>query len=111
MHATAQFYKGLLGDGSMVIVKRMKLNPMFSLQNLPQYLDLISKLRHRHLVSILGHCVVSNQDDVNTTTIIYFVSERVTNGTLRSHLTGKRITSMLYILLTIYLCFPVQRTQ
>lgn len=86
----------------MVIVKRMQLNPKFSVQNLPQYLELISKLRHRHLASMLGHCIISSQDDVNTTTIIYFVSERVTNGTLRSHLTGKRITSMLHILLTIH---------
>ncbi|KAG6492567.1 hypothetical protein ZIOFF_047530 [Zingiber officinale] len=97
-----QFYKGLLGDGSMVIVNRMKLNPKFSLQNLPQYLDLISKIRHRHLANILGHCIVSSQDDANNTTIIYFVSERVTNGTLRSHLTGKRITNMLHFLLTMH---------
>ncbi|XP_074577797.1 putative LRR receptor-like serine/threonine-protein kinase At1g14390 [Curcuma longa] len=90
-----QFYKGLLGDGSMVIVKRMQLNPKFSVQNLPQYLELISKLRHRHLASMLGHCIISSQDDVNTTTIIYFVSERVTNGTLRSHLTEWRKREML----------------
>lgn len=74
----------------MVSIRRFKLNPKVSPENLPQYLDLISKLRHRHLVRVLGHCIVISQDSVNTTTGIYLVSEHVTNGTLRSHLTGTR---------------------
>ncbi|WOL09170.1 putative LRR receptor-like serine/threonine-protein kinase [Canna indica] len=94
--ARGQLYKGGLKDGSLVVVRCLKLNQKFSPQNLPQYLDLISKLRHNHLASILGHCVISSQEDsVNTTTIVYLVYEYVTNGTLRSHLTEWRKREML----------------
>ncbi|KAJ8464849.1 hypothetical protein OPV22_027401 [Ensete ventricosum] len=93
--ARGQFYKGWLQDGSMVTVRRLKLNPRFLPQNLPQYLDLTSKLRHHHLASILGHCINSSQDGVNVTTIVFLVSEYVTNGTLRSHLTEWRKREML----------------
>ncbi|CAL9767308.1 unnamed protein product [Musa acuminata subsp. burmannicoides] len=93
--ARGQFYKGWLQDGSMVTVRRLKLNPRFSPQNLPQYLDLISKFRHHHLASILGHCIDSSQDGVNITTIVFLVSEYITNGTLRSHLTEWRKREML----------------
>ncbi|THU45309.1 hypothetical protein C4D60_Mb02t16480 [Musa balbisiana] len=91
----SNFYKGWLQDGSMVTVRRLKLNPRFLPQNLPHYLDLISKLRHHHLASILGHCNDSSQDGVNITTIVFLVSEYITNGTLRSHLTEWRKREML----------------
>ncbi|WOK96898.1 putative LRR receptor-like serine/threonine-protein kinase [Canna indica] len=93
--ARGQFYKGWLRDGSIVTVRRLKLNQKMSPQNLPQYLDIISKIRHHHLASILGHCIISSQDGVNITTIIYLVSEHFTNGTLRSHLTEWRKREML----------------
>ncbi|RZR76768.1 hypothetical protein BHM03_00001649 [Ensete ventricosum] len=80
-------YKGHLQDGSLTTVRSLRLNQKFSPQSLPQYLDLISKLRHHHLASILGHCIFSSQDGSNTTTMVFLVSEHVTNGTLRSHIT------------------------
>ncbi|XP_064986199.1 probable LRR receptor-like serine/threonine-protein kinase At1g14390 isoform X1 [Musa acuminata AAA Group] len=93
--ARGQFYKGSLQDGSLTTVRRLRLNQKFSPQSLPQYLDLISKLRHHHLASILGHCIFSSQDGSNTTTMVFLVSELVTNGTLRSHITEWRKREML----------------
>ncbi|RRT68124.1 hypothetical protein B296_00038588 [Ensete ventricosum] len=88
-------YKGHLQDGSLTTVRSLRLNQKFSPQSLPQYLDLISKLRHHHLASILGHCIFSSQDGSNTTTMVFLVSEHVTNGTLRSHITEWRKREML----------------
>ena len=72
----------------MVVVRRLKLKPKHPLQSLLKYMDVISKLRHHHLVSILGHCIVGGQDGANTASFVFLVFEHVQNGTLRSHLTG-----------------------
>jgi hypothetical protein len=55
-------------------------------------MEIISKLRHRHLVSIIGHCIVSDQENPNIASSVYLISECVTNGSLRSHLTGMEPT-------------------
>lgn len=52
-------------------------------------METISKFRHRHLVSIIGHCIVSDQENPTIASSVYLISECVTNGSLRSHLTGK----------------------
>ncbi|XP_010915091.1 probable LRR receptor-like serine/threonine-protein kinase At1g14390 isoform X1 [Elaeis guineensis] len=89
------FYKGWLQDGSMVVVRRLKLKPKHPLQSLLKYMDVISKLRHHHLVSILGHCIVGGQDGANTASFVFLVFEHVQNGTLRSHLTEWRKREMM----------------
>lgn len=96
-----QFYKGQLPDGSLIEVRCLKLNPKLLYQNLHQSLELIAKLRHCHLASILGHCITSSQDSVSITTIVHIVSEHVTNGTLRSHLTGNNHVEH-------FACFPTE---
>lgn len=54
-------------------------------------MEIISKLRHRHLVSIIGHCIVEDQENPNIASSLCLLSECVTNGSLRSHLTGNYI--------------------
>ena len=56
-----------------------------------QHMDVLSKLRHRHLVSILGHCIVTYQDHPNTASTVFIVHEHVSvsNGSLRDYLNGK----------------------
>lgn len=91
-----QCYKGWIRDGSAVVVRGMKLKQKISPQSLSQYTDVISKLRHINLVSILGHCIPNGQDHngfVNDT--IFIVAEHVSNGNLRSHLTDWRKREML----------------
>ncbi|KAJ4973082.1 hypothetical protein NE237_006256 [Protea cynaroides] len=86
-----QLYKGWLSDGSLVVVRCLKLKQRHSLQSLMQKMEVISKLRHRHLVGILGHCIVTYQDHPNVSNTVFLVLEFVSNGTLRSHLTdGKK---------------------
>jgi serine/threonine protein kinase len=51
-------------------------------------MEIISKLRHRHLVSIIGHCIVNDEGNPNIASSVYLISESVSNGSLRSHLTG-----------------------
>lgn len=85
-----QLYKGWLRDGSVVLVKCLKLKQKLLPQSLMQHMEVLSKLRHRHLVSILGHCVVTYQDHPNTaSTTVFVVVEHVSNGSLRDYLKGK----------------------
>ncbi|KAI0522515.1 hypothetical protein KFK09_004894 [Dendrobium nobile] len=90
-----QFFKGWLQDGSTVLVRRLKLKQKSSPQNLLRYIDIISKLRHRHLVSILGHCISAGEGNANTPSTVFLVFEYVSNGTLRNHLTEWRKREML----------------
>ncbi|ONK80907.1 uncharacterized protein A4U43_C01F23090 [Asparagus officinalis] len=90
-----QFYKGWLQDGSTVMIRSLKLKQKLSPQSLTQYMDVISKLRHVNLVSILGHCIPSIQDNTSTNDTLFLVYESVSNGTLKSHLTEWRKREML----------------
>ncbi|KAA8529454.1 hypothetical protein F0562_033747 [Nyssa sinensis] len=90
-----QVYKGLLRDGSTVLVKCLKLKQKHSPQTLQQHMEVISKLRHRHLVSVLGHCIVSYHDHPNTASTVFIVLEYVTNGSLRDHLIDWRKREVL----------------
>ncbi|KAF9605782.1 hypothetical protein IFM89_018448 [Coptis chinensis] len=90
-----QLYKGCTRDGSTVVVRCMKLQQRHSSQRLLQHMEVISKLRHRHLVSLLGHCIVTHQDYSNETNTMFLVFEYVSNSTLRNHLTDRRKREML----------------
>ncbi|XP_071736485.1 probable LRR receptor-like serine/threonine-protein kinase At1g14390 isoform X2 [Rutidosis leptorrhynchoides] len=83
----AQLYKGWLRDGTTVLIKCLKLKQKHSAQTLQQHMEVISKLRHRHLVSVLGHCIVSYVDHPNSGSTVFVVLENVSNGSLRDHLT------------------------
>ncbi|KAK3134000.1 hypothetical protein QOZ80_6AG0543760 [Eleusine coracana subsp. coracana] len=91
----AQHYNGRLQDGSRVLVKCLRLKPKYSPQSLVQYMEIVSKLRHRHLVSIIGHCIVNDEENPNIASSVYLISECVSNGSLRSHLTEWRKREML----------------
>ncbi|KAL2559271.1 Leucine-rich repeat protein kinase family protein [Forsythia ovata] len=90
-----QLYKGWLRDGSVVLVKCLKLKQRHSLQILQQHMEVISKLRHRHLVSVLGHCIITYHDHPNTASTVFIVLENVTNGSLKDHLTEWRKREVL----------------
>lgn len=86
-----QLYKGRLSDGSMVMVNCVKLKQKsLSKTNVHQNLKVFPYLRHRHLVSVLGHCAISYQDRPQMTSTIFIVFEHISsNVSLRDHLTGK----------------------
>lgn len=70
-------------------MKCVKIKQKHMPQNLMQNVEALSKLRHRHLVSVLGHCTVTYQDPPNTATTVFIVLENISNGSLKDHLTGK----------------------
>ncbi|XP_061342561.1 probable inactive leucine-rich repeat receptor-like protein kinase At3g03770 [Gastrolobium bilobum] len=81
-----QIYKGVLSDGMQIAVRSLKIRKRHSPQTYMHHVELISKLRHSHLVSALGHSFECNQDDcVNT---IFLIFEYVPNRSLRSCVSG-----------------------
>ncbi|KAL6190033.1 hypothetical protein ACLB2K_036434 [Fragaria x ananassa] len=85
-----QVYRGWVRDGAAVLVKCVKLKQKNMPQNIVQNVEALSKLRHKHLVSVLGHCTVTYQDPPNTATTVFIVLENISNGSLRDHLTDWR---------------------
>lgn len=73
----------------MVLIKCVKLKQKNLPQSLVQHMELLSKLRHLHLVSVLGHCIVTFQDHPTTASTVFVVLEHISNGSLQDHLTGK----------------------
>ncbi|KAJ0982569.1 hypothetical protein J5N97_010824 [Dioscorea zingiberensis] len=90
-----QMYRGSLHDGSMVAIRCLKLKKGQSCQNFNRHIELISKLRHRHLVSALGHCFEYYLDD-STVSRLFLIFEYVSNGTLRNSISegigGQKLT-------------------
>lgn len=83
-----QLFKGKLENGSYVAIRSLALSKKCSIQNLRAKLDLLSKLQHPNLVSLLGHCIDGGgQEDPNSHKL-HLVYEYVPNGNYRTHLSG-----------------------
>lgn len=82
-----QMYRGRLQNGSLVAIRRLNLKRGHNSQNFNHQIELISKLRHRYLVSALGHCFEYYVDD-SSISRLFFIFEYMMNGTLRSNISG-----------------------
>ncbi|KAG2313018.1 hypothetical protein Bca52824_024575 [Brassica carinata] len=74
-------YKGKLHDGKLVAVKQLKVGSGQGDREFKAEVEIISRVHHRHLVSLVGYCI----SDVQRL-LIY---EYVPNQTLEHHLHGK----------------------
>ncbi|KAG2321590.1 hypothetical protein Bca52824_014803 [Brassica carinata] len=74
-------YKGKLQDGKLVAVKQLKVGSGQGDREFKAEVEIISRVHHRHLVSLVGYCI----SDVERL-LIY---EYVPNQTLEHHLHGK----------------------
>ncbi|XP_061371673.1 probable inactive leucine-rich repeat receptor-like protein kinase At3g03770 [Gastrolobium bilobum] len=75
--------RGQLKDGSLVAIRSVKMTKSYRTQDFMHYIELISKYRHHHLASALGHCFECYLDD-SSVRRIFIVFEYIPNGTLKS---------------------------
>ena len=73
-------YKGVLEDGTAIAVKRMEASVVSNkgLNEFQSEIAVLTKVRHRHLVALLGYCA-----DGNERLLVY---EYMPQGTLAQHL-------------------------
>ncbi|CAI9754010.1 unnamed protein product [Fraxinus pennsylvanica] len=83
---TGKMYKGRLENGTPVSIRCLTVSKRYAIRNLKLRLDLLAKLRHPHLVCLLGHCIVNEgkvESDVNN---VYLIYEYVPNGNYQARL-------------------------
>ncbi|KAK2987467.1 hypothetical protein RJ640_012126 [Escallonia rubra] len=74
-------YKGLLADGREVAVKQLKIGGGQGEREFRAEVEIISRVHHRHLVSLVGYCISEHQR--------LLVYDYVPNDTLDYHLHGE----------------------
>ncbi|OIV93754.1 hypothetical protein TanjilG_07657 [Lupinus angustifolius] len=79
-------HKGVLHNGKEVAVKSLKSGSGQGEREFQAEIDIISRVHHRHLVSLVGYCIWGGQR--------MLVYEYVQNQTLEHHLHGKGVPTM-----------------
>ncbi|XP_020580366.1 proline-rich receptor-like protein kinase PERK1 [Phalaenopsis equestris] len=79
-------YKGMLPSGKEVAVKQLKTGSGQGEREFQAEVEIISRVHHRHLVSLVGYCIAGSHR--------LLVYEFVPNKTLEFHLHGKNQPTM-----------------
>ncbi|ERN17500.1 proline-rich receptor-like protein kinase PERK1 [Amborella trichopoda] len=74
-------HKGVLPSGKQIAVKQLKAGSGQGEREFQAEVEIISRVHHRHLVSLVGYCIAGGQR--------MLVYEFVENNTLEHHLHGK----------------------
>lgn len=84
-------HRGVLPNGKEVAVKQLKAGSGQGEREFQAEVEIISRVHHKHLVSLVGYCITGSQR--------LLVYEFVPNNTLEFHLHGKLASSALEIFL------------
>lgn len=82
-------HKGVLPNGKEIAVKSLKANSGQGEREFQAEVDIISRVHHRHLVSLVGYCIAGAQR--------MLVYEYVPNGTLEYHLHGMNLVIRFFL--------------
>ncbi|GAB2269705.1 hypothetical protein Dimus_004627 [Dionaea muscipula] len=92
-----KMYKGRLQNGTLVAIRCLSLSSKYTIRNFKLRLDLLAKLRHPHLVCLLGHCIDNTGEGKGNGNMnkAYLIYEFMANGNLRSHLSDRDLGRVL----------------
>ncbi|KAH0916586.1 hypothetical protein HID58_031032 [Brassica napus] len=74
-------YKGIICDGKSIAIKQLKSISAEGYREFKAEVEIISRVHHRHLVSLVGYCISEQHR--------FLIYEFVPNNTLDHHLHGK----------------------
>ncbi|XP_042490427.1 cGMP-dependent protein kinase 2-like [Macadamia integrifolia] len=81
-------YKGVLDDGNLAAFKRCNLHSKQGLREFLTEIEMLSNLRHKHVVSMIGFCNYKNE--------MILVYEYMVNGNLKNHLYGSDLPPLTW---------------
>lgn len=89
-------HRGVLADGKEVAIKSLKSGSGQGEREFQAEVEIISRVHHKHLVSLVGYCMAGGQR--------MLVYEFVPNNTLEFHLHGELLMHTLFLLVHTLAC-------